>query len=83
MKSEVPSGIYSTTQDITNAVSYTAKSVDSHIVWQFETVIGGKITMKLSCEKEKCDMTHYVNFSDKLRRILGYNIHNKYNRDLV
>lgn len=83
MKFEVPSGVYSTTQDITNAVNYTAKSVDSHIVWQFETAIGGKITMKLSCEKEKCDMTHYVNFSDKLRRILGYDIHNKHNSDLV
>ncbi|KAL6446795.1 hypothetical protein ACFW04_001315 [Cataglyphis niger] len=72
MKAQVPSVIYSTVRDIIKAVNYTAESVASHIVWQFETVIGGKIIIKLSCEEEKCAITHYVNFSDKLQRILGF-----------
>ncbi|KAL6433570.1 hypothetical protein ACFW04_006572 [Cataglyphis niger] len=71
MKAQVPSGIYTSVRDI-EAVNYTAKSVASHIVWQFEVVIGGKIVIKVSCEEEKCDITHYVNFSDKLQRILGF-----------
>jgi len=82
MKSQVPSGIYSTMRDIIEAVNYAAKSVDSHIVWQFDVIMGGKIFMKLLCENEKCSMTHYVNFSEKLRRILGFDIHNK-RRDLA
>ncbi|KAL6417101.1 hypothetical protein ACFW04_012982 [Cataglyphis niger] len=82
MKAQVPSGIYSTVRDIIEAVNYTAESVASHIVWQFETVIDGKIIMKLSCEEEKCAITHYVNFSHKLQRILGFDERVKH-RDLI
>ena len=34
--------------------------------------------MRLTCEKEKCNLTHYVTFSDKLSRILGFDIRNKH-----
>ena len=34
--------------------------------------------MKLNCEKEKCNLTHYVTFSDKLSRILGFDTRNKH-----
>jgi len=33
--------------------------------------------MKFSCVGEKCDMVHYVYFSDKLCRILGFDIDDK------
>ncbi|XP_070155843.1 uncharacterized protein [Polyergus mexicanus] len=82
-KSEIPSGIYSSLHDIIEAVNYSAKSVGSHILWQFGAIIGRKVIMKLSCDIMKCDMIHYVNFSEKLCRILGFDTHNKLNASVV
>lgn len=82
-KSEIPSGIYSSLHDIIEAVNYSAKSVGSHIHWQFGAIIGRKIIMKLSCDIMKCDMVHYVNFSEKLCRILGFDTNNKLNASVV
>jgi len=39
--------------------------------------------MELSCVEEKCDMVHYVYFSDKLCRILGFDIDGKKHSHLL
>jgi len=77
-KSRVLSGVYSTVDDIIAAVNLAARSAFAHIVWQFSAITGGKVIMRLTCEKEKCNLTHYVTFSDKLSRILGFDIRNKH-----
>ena len=78
-KSEIAPGIYSSMHDLIEAMNFLANSVGSHIVWQFATTLGRKITMKISCDIAKCNMIHYINFSDKLCRILGFDTHNKLN----
>ncbi|XP_070169349.1 uncharacterized protein [Polyergus mexicanus] len=82
-KSEIPLGIYLNIPDLIEAVNYSAKSAGSHILWQFSAIIGRKIIMKLSCDIAKCNMIHYVNFSEKLYRILGFDTHNKLNVNAV
>jgi len=77
-KSRVLSGVYSTVDDIIAAVNLAAKSAFAHIVCQFDAISGGKVIIKLTCEKEKCNLTHYVTFSGKLSRILGFDIRNKH-----
>lgn len=69
---EVPPGIYSSIHDIIETMNYASKLVNSHIVWELK--VGGRVVVKLSCVEEKCDMVHYVYFSDKLCRILGFDI---------
>lgn len=82
MKAQVPEGIYSSMQDIIESMNYAAKTVESHISWKYANIMGSKVSMKLDCKENSCSTTHYVNFSDKLRRILGFDIHNK-RRDLI
>lgn len=69
---EVPSGVYSGVRKIIETMNHASKLVNSHIVWELK--VGGRVVMKLSCVEEKCDMVHYVYFSDKLCRILGFDV---------
>lgn len=82
MRSQVPVGIYSSMRNIVAGVNFAAKSVDSHIVFHYGIFVGGKVFMKLNCKENGCNIIHYISFSDKLRRILGFDIHIKRN-DLV
>lgn len=83
IKSRLPAGIYSSMRDIVASVNHAAKSVDSHIVFHYGVFKGGKVFMKLDCKENSCNnITHYINFSDKLCRILGFDVHIK-RRDLV
>lgn len=81
MKSQIIAGVYSSIRDIIGGVNHAAKSVDSHIVLHFVDFMGGKVFMELDCQESNCSTIHYVNFSEKLGRILGFDIRNK-RRDL-
>lgn len=69
---EVPSGVYPDVGNVIEMMNYASKLANSHIVWELK--VGDRVVMKLSCEEKKCDMVHFVYFSDKLCRILGFDV---------
>lgn len=77
MTARVPSGVYSNVHDIIEAVNNAANSVDSHVTCRLDAFKGGRIIIGVTCEKEKCGARHFVHFSEKLCRILGFDVHNK------
>lgn len=75
-------GVYSSLSELLRALNEGSERLRTEIVWRSEPRHGGKISLGLSCTKETCNLTHYVKISDKLRRILGFDVH-KERADLV
>lgn len=70
--SSIPPGVYSSVREIIETMNFASKLANSHFVWELK--VGDRVVMKLSCEEKKCDMIHYIYFSDKLCRILGFDV---------
>ncbi|XP_072760081.1 uncharacterized protein [Anoplolepis gracilipes] len=68
---EIRAGIYKNMDELFDAIITTCKGVSSHFRLDRRGLSAGSIEFYLECDENKCKLNHYVNFSDKLLRILG------------
>jgi len=69
----IPKGVYKDIEELISAINAGCKSAESHLYFEQQSATGGKIAVRLTCEnvEDNCRITHYINFSNNLLRILG------------
>ena len=68
----VETGVYYDIQDLIDAINAKCEKQRTHVKFTRDIGAGGKIIAELVCSEKECALDHYVYFSDKLERVLGF-----------
>lgn len=65
-------GIYTTIDALVSRINKSCDAAGSHIKVEMRESGGRRIYINLTCSETNCMLTHYINLSDNLLRILGF-----------
>lgn len=67
-------GVYTTTEELLQAVNHVCRRLDTHIILRVDAHRAGRVTAILTCIDSRCLRRHYIRFSNKLNRMLGFDM---------